>query len=80
MDGFFLFIISELTRFQSITAAARTLGVVGQTLFNWVKAHRAGKLTGACGRSRCSAGCCRSAWRATTNTSFAVPALPGAAT
>ena len=32
---------------QSIAAAARTLGVVEQTLFNWVKAHRAGKLTGA---------------------------------
>ena len=31
---------------QSIAAAARTLGVVDQTLFNWVKAHRAGKLTG----------------------------------
>ena len=32
---------------QSVAAAARTLGVVDQTLFNWVKAHRAGKLTGA---------------------------------
>ena len=32
---------------QSIAAVARTLGVVDQTLFNWVKAHRAGKLTGA---------------------------------
>ena len=32
---------------QSIAAAARTLGVVGQTLFNWVKAQRAGKLKGA---------------------------------
>ena len=31
---------------QSIAAAARSLGVVDQTLFNWVKAHRAGKLTG----------------------------------
>ncbi len=31
---------------QSI-AAARTLGVVDQTLFNWVKAHRLGRLTGA---------------------------------
>ena len=29
---------------QSIAAAARSLGVV--TLFNWVKAHRQGKLTG----------------------------------
>ena len=32
---------------QSIAAAARSLGVVDQTLFNWVKAHRQGKLTGA---------------------------------
>ena len=32
---------------QSIAAAARTLGVVEQTLFNWVKAERQGKLTGA---------------------------------
>ena len=31
---------------QSIAAAARTLGVVDQTLFNWVKAQRQGKLTG----------------------------------
>lgn len=36
---------------QSIAAAARTLGVVDQTLFNWVKAHRAGKLTGADSKS-----------------------------
>jgi transposase len=32
---------------QSIAAAARSLGVVEQTLFNWVKAHRAGTLKGA---------------------------------
>ena len=32
---------------QSIAAAARTLGLVDQTLFNWVKAHRQGKLKGA---------------------------------
>ncbi|MDY0331857.1 MAG: IS3 family transposase [Thiomonas sp.] len=32
---------------QSIAAAARTLGVVDQTLFNWVKAARLGKLSGA---------------------------------
>ena len=32
---------------QSIAAAARTLGVVDQTLFNWVNAHKQGKLTGA---------------------------------
>ena len=29
---------------QSIAAAARDLGVVEQTLFNWVKSHRAGTL------------------------------------
>jgi transposase len=32
---------------QSIAAASRTLGLVEQTLFNWVKAHREGKLKGA---------------------------------
>ncbi|MFZ3117124.1 MAG: IS3 family transposase [Variovorax sp.] len=32
---------------QSIAAAARTLGLIEQTLFNWVKAKREGKLTGA---------------------------------
>ncbi|WP_210544819.1 IS3 family transposase [Rhodoferax sp. PAMC 29310] len=32
---------------QSIAAAARTLGVVDQTLFNWVKAQRQGQLKGA---------------------------------
>ena len=32
---------------QSIAAEARTLGVVDQTLFNWVNALRQGKLTGA---------------------------------
>ena len=31
---------------QSIAAAARTLGVVEQRPFNWVKADRLGKLTG----------------------------------
>ena len=31
----------------SIAAAARSLGVVDQTLFNWVKASREGKLKGA---------------------------------
>jgi transposase len=32
---------------QSIAAAARSLGAVDQTLFNWVKAQRAGQLKGA---------------------------------
>ena len=31
---------------QSIAAAARTLGVVEQTLFNWVKAQCQGRLKG----------------------------------
>jgi transposase len=35
---------------QSIAAAARALGVVDQTLFNWVKAKREGKLAGADGK------------------------------
>jgi len=32
---------------QSIAAAARSLGVVEQTLYNWVKAQREGRLKGA---------------------------------
>jgi len=32
---------------QSIAAAARSLGVVEQTLYNWVKAQREGPLKGA---------------------------------
>ena len=32
---------------QSLAAAARNLGIVEQTLGNWVKVHRAGSLTGA---------------------------------
>ena len=31
---------------QSIAAAARSLGVVEQTLYNWVKAKREGRLEG----------------------------------
>ena len=31
---------------QSIAASSRTLGLVEQTLFNWVKAHRKGTLKG----------------------------------
>jgi transposase len=30
---------------QSVAEAARSLGVVEQTLSNWIKAHKAGKLT-----------------------------------
>lgn len=32
---------------QSQAAVARTLGLAGQTLFNWVKASRQGRLHGA---------------------------------
>jgi len=31
---------------QSVAAVARSLGIVEQTLFNWVKAHRQGQLKG----------------------------------
>jgi transposase len=40
---------------QSIAAAARNLGVVEQTLFNWVKAHRAGTLKSASDKPKVSA-------------------------
>ncbi len=36
---------------QSIAEAARSLGLVEQTLSNWVKAHRAGKLKEVSGKS-----------------------------
>jgi transposase len=38
---------------QSIAAAARSLGVVEQTLYNWVKAQREGRLKGS-GKSKVS--------------------------
>jgi transposase len=40
---------------QSMAAAARALGVAEQTLFNWIKAHREGKLKGADSRVKVSA-------------------------
>ncbi len=40
---------------QSIAAASRTLGLVEQTLFNWVKAHRDGTLKGGDSRSKVTA-------------------------
>ena len=40
---------------QSIAAASKTLGLVEQTLFNWVKAHREGALKGADNRSKVTA-------------------------
>jgi transposase len=40
---------------QSIASASRTLGLVEQRLFNWVKAHREGTLKGADSRSQVTA-------------------------
>jgi len=40
---------------QSQAAAARSLGVVEQTLANWVKAHRAGTLKGASSKPQVTA-------------------------
>ena len=40
---------------QSQAAAARSLGVVEQTLGNWVKEHGAGTLKGASGKPQVSA-------------------------
>ena len=40
---------------QTMAAAARSLGVVEQTLGNWIKLHRAGTLKGASGRQQVSA-------------------------
>jgi len=40
---------------QTIAAVARSLGVVEQTLFNWIKLHRAGRLKGAVGQQQVTA-------------------------
>jgi transposase len=40
---------------QSLASAARTLGIVEQTLGNWVKAQRTGSLQGASGKASVSA-------------------------
>ena len=40
---------------RSMAEAARSLGVVEQTLGNWVKEHRAGTLKGASGKQQVSA-------------------------
>jgi len=40
---------------QRVSEAARSLGIVEQTLSNWVKAHRAGTLKGADSRSTVTA-------------------------
>jgi transposase len=39
----------------AVTSTSRTLGLVEQTLFNWVKAHREGALKGADNRSKVTA-------------------------
>ena len=43
---------------QSVAEAARSLGVIEQTLSNWIKAHKAGKLTANGRGSRWSATYC----------------------
>jgi transposase len=40
---------------QAMAAAARSLGVVEQTLGNWIKLHRAGRLKGASGKPQVTA-------------------------
>ena len=40
---------------QSIAAAARNIGIAEQTLFNWVKAQRQGRLSGMASRRSLSA-------------------------
>jgi transposase len=40
---------------QTMAAAARSLGVVEQTLGNWIKLHRAGRLKGAAGQHQVAA-------------------------
>ena len=40
---------------QTMAAAARSLGVVEQTLGNWIKLHRAGRLKGASGKPQVTA-------------------------
>ena len=40
---------------QSQATAARSLGVVEQTLGNWIKLHRAGTLKGASGKQKVTA-------------------------
>jgi transposase len=40
---------------QTMAAAARSLGVVEQTLGNWIKLHRAGQLRGVSGKSAVTA-------------------------
>ena len=40
---------------QTMAAAARSLGVVEQTLGNWIKLHRAGRLKGTVGQRQVTA-------------------------
>jgi len=41
---------------QTLAVAARSLGVVEQTLSNWIKLHRVGALKGVAGKSAVTAG------------------------
>jgi len=40
---------------QTLASAARSLGVVEQTLGNWIKLHRAGQLRGVVGKTAVTA-------------------------
>ena len=40
---------------QTVASASRSLGVVEQTLGNWIKLHRAGQLKGVVGKSAVTA-------------------------
>jgi transposase len=40
---------------QTLASAARSLGVVEQTLGNWIKLHRAGQLKGVVGKTAVTA-------------------------
>src|ERR1035437_8378494 len=40
---------------QTMSAASRSLGVVEQTLGNWIKLHRAGRLKGLSGKHQVTA-------------------------
>jgi transposase-like protein len=54
---------------QSIAAAARDVGIAEQTLFNWIKAQRQGRLSGIASaghsvRSKWRSAACELSWHA----------------
>lgn len=57
---------------QSVAEAARSLGVIEQTLSNWIKAHKAGKLTANGRGSKLTAKHIQIRKRPTVPTCFAV--------